>query len=232
VSKPSEQEANECQIDPRLAGGAEPLIVLAESAVVGGGESQAKVRSTTHRLGMTWNPGGGRYCDQSICSGGRLVGDPVALGAMDRLHGLDPPADGLLDPVLPFATAVVPGVEPAELHPWQPGADGFLEHPCDPVTIHDVGRMDIEGVHQPLRVDEHLPLAAHQFLGAVVAPLAPHARGLDRWAVDGARAWLLIAAQAAALTLPQVRVHALPRPSYAPRTAVITHGRPRRPLAW
>lgn len=85
--------------------------------------NHANVRSTSQRRGSIWNPGSGRYWDQSIWSLGRLDGDPGALEVMDRAEHLDAPPDDGLDPVGALAAAVASRIQPEMLHPGQWSAD-------------------------------------------------------------------------------------------------------------
>ena len=57
-----------------------------------------------------------------------------------------------------------------------------------PITIHDMGRMNLRFWHQTLRVDEQMALSALHLLGAVVTALSSDPGGFDRLAVDYASA--------------------------------------------
>jgi hypothetical protein len=95
----------------------------------------------------------------------------------------------------PLATPVVPGVQPAQLHPREPKPGGLVEHQFDAVAVHHVGWVDVERDDEPFGVDQHVTLAPDQLVGPVLPTDASHAGGLDGLAVDAAGAGLGIAVQ-------------------------------------
>lgn len=109
MSKPSEQQTNHGQIDPRLAGRTEPFIILAPSTVVGQlGEAALHDPPPQDDMGLR--------CGQILRTVELLrwdvVGRPGARVTMDRLDHLNTPAACLFDPILAVAFAIVVGIQP------------------------------------------------------------------------------------------------------------------------
>jgi len=108
----AEHEADHRAGDPGLTGGAEPLIIPTRAAL---GQKPGE-RSFNHP--SSWDdvePRLRQVLRPINLVLRKVVGDPVALPAMDRFGRLHPPAGNLLDPVLAFAMAVVAGIEPQQL---------------------------------------------------------------------------------------------------------------------
>src|ERR687885_1875784 len=79
------------------------------------------------------------------------------------------------------------------------------------IPVHNPPVMDLGLQHQTLCVYQKVALAAFDLLASVVAPLFPaHAGGLNRPAVDYARAGLRVSTDTYAYPLAQRSVHPLP----------------------
>src|SRR5579859_1762546 len=96
ASEAAQHEADHREVDPGLAGGAEPLVILAEPPIM----RKPGERALHHPPPRDDMETRFRQVFRPIDLLGRdVVGDPVALEAMDRLDRLHAPASNLLDPV-------------------------------------------------------------------------------------------------------------------------------------
>jgi hypothetical protein len=78
-----------------------------------------------------------------------VVGNPVVVSTVIAFHRLNAPVCRLLDQVLPLAATLVTGIQPEQLHSWQPRADGVTRDEFDPIPVHFVGGMDVDGLRHP-----------------------------------------------------------------------------------
>src|SRR5690606_5440807 len=117
----------------------------------------------------------------------RAERDPLAAWLRRVLHDLDRPAQLLLDPGLAGA-----GVALVDPDVPQPGEllGGALQEERHARPVPDRRVVDRGPQHQPLGLDQEVALAAADPLGPVVAAHPTDRRGLDRLAVDDARARL------------------------------------------
>jgi hypothetical protein len=159
------------------------------------------------------------------------LGTGVALEPMDCPQHFDRPANDLLDPIASFAPAVVARIQPEMAHPGQPRSGRFIEHELDPISVHDIGGVDVDRQEQPFRIDQNMAFAPNQFLGAIVAACSSHAGGLHRLTIDTAGAGLGIATQRDSELFPQEGMDPLQRAVSSPFSQVIIDTLPRWPVA-
>ena len=94
------------------------------------------------------------------------------------------------------------------------------------VAVLHIGGMDDDVQEQAERVDQDVPLAAGDLLGAVVAAVVGRLGGLDRLAVDAAGAGRRLPTRLAADLLAQGVVDGLPGPVGGPSDEVVINGPP------
>jgi hypothetical protein len=76
------------------------------------------------------------------------------------LDDLRRPAEGLFNPVLALASAVVAGIEPDLVQARELRRDGIRQQELDPSAVHAGGRMDADSEDQAVRVDQQMARAA------------------------------------------------------------------------
>src|SRR5579884_1623072 len=79
--------------------------------------------------------------------------------------------------------ASIASIRPNLLQTWK-AFPGLVQHRFATILILDVGRMDHAGDNHAQDIDQHMPLAAVDFLTAIVAPFAAALRSFDRLAVE------------------------------------------------
>lgn len=141
-----EHQAHPAQVDPRLAGGGQELVIFAHPPI----PSDPSERALYHpapRLGLEAREPGGRL---------RVRPQPLSASArpLDELH---PPAQGLPDPGLQRPPLGVVG--PDQLQAGQARRER-REELAGPRSVLPVGRMHPHARHQAERVDEPVALAS------------------------------------------------------------------------
>ena len=131
-------------------------------------------------------------------------------------HDLRRQPQRLLHPVLAFALAVVAGLQPQMAKTREPFAHPF-EQRLDPVSVHDVGRVDLRLEQKALRIDKNVALSALDLLAPIVAALfSSHAGVLYRLGIDYPGRGLRISPQARPKSLSEGGVQPLPSALQAP----------------
>src|SRR5215207_6791468 len=110
----------------------------------------------------------------------------------------------------------------------KPFARSFEQH-LDPVSVHDVGRMDLRLEQKALRIDQDVAFSALDLLAAIIASLlSSHAGALDRLRIDNTRGGLRITPKTDPQALADGCVEPLPGTIDAPEAKVMVDGLPRR----
>lgn len=166
--------------------------------------SQAKVRSTTQRRGMTSKP----------CA----VSERLTICIVLHRRGADP---------VQRATRLRPGRTAIRKDVAQPRtglADGF-PHGWGAVTVLNISRMDDVSEQQATRVNDGMALASETLLAGVIAANAPAFSGFDRLTVDHARSRLSLSAFEFTGRHREMKSDCLPEPIVAPVIDVTLHRR-------
>src|SRR5215218_6728719 len=109
----------------------------------------------------------------------------------------------------------------------EPFARSF-EQRLYPVSVHDVGCVDLRLEQKALRIDQNVAFSTLDLLACVVASLpTAHAGALHRLGIDDSRAGLRISPEADPQTLADGRVDPFPGAVDAPETEVMVDGLPR-----
>jgi hypothetical protein len=149
ASEPPEHEADHGEVDPGLTGGAEPLILAAESAVAQQpGESPLDHPPSGQHV-EAW---GGQILRPINLLRWDVVRDPVAFEAMSCAQDLDRSTDDRLHPVGAFAASIVAGIQPQMLHAGQARSRRCIEDDLDAIAVHHVGGMDVDRQEQPFGI--------------------------------------------------------------------------------
>src|SRR5215207_7842415 len=106
----------------------------------------------------------------------------------------------------------------------KPFARSFEQH-LDPVSVHDVGRMDLRLEQKAFRIDQDVAFSALDLLATIIASLlSSHAGALDRLRIDNTRGGLRITPKTDPQTLADGCVEPLPGTIDAPEPKVMVDG--------
>ena len=108
----------------------------------------------------------------------RLAVGPAPDPARRALDDRDGPAQCRFDPV--FAAAAIARVDP-QMCQARETAILSVEHQEGTVTVGDVGGMNDRAQEEALGIDQQMPLAATQFLRAIIAAGPPFSVVLTDW---------------------------------------------------
>src|SRR5215218_4915169 len=103
----------------------------------------------------------------------------------------------------------------------KPFAYSFKQR-LDPVSVHDVGRMDLRLEQKALRIDQNVAFSTLDLLAAIIASLlSSHADALDRLRIDNTRGGLRITPKTDPQALADGCVEPLPSTIDATKTKVM-----------
>jgi hypothetical protein len=143
-------------------------------------------------------------------------------------HRLYRQTQSLIHPVFAFALAVIAGVQLFMRKTRKPFARSF-EQRLDPVSVHDVGRMDLRLKQKAFRIDQNVAFSVLDMLATIIASLlSSHAGALDRLRIDNTRRGLRITPKTDPQALADDCVEPLPGAIDAPEAKVMVVGLPRQ----
>jgi hypothetical protein len=127
-----------------------------------------------------------------------------------------------LDPLTPFAFAVVGRIKPDMAKAGKGHLEMFgRQSSHDPITVHDIGGMNVHGEHEAFGIHQQMPLPAFNLLGPLIASLPAYPRRLHTLAVQEARTRLSLSPQRYTEVGTSLVVKPLPCPLLAPRAQVV-----------
>src|SRR5215207_1169487 len=112
----------------------------------------------------------------------------------------------------------------------EPFARSF-EQRLDPVSVHDVGRMDLSLEQETLRIYQNVAFSALYLLASIVSALfSSHAGALYRLGIDDTCGGLRITPEVHAQALADGRIELLPDAIDAPEAKVVVDSLPGREI--
>src|SRR5258707_12327558 len=181
ASEAAKHEADQRDIDERLAGGAEALVLLAEPAWLALPRERSCDHPPPRKHPESWRR---QLLGPVDLVGWEVVGDPDVLVPRRRGDDLRAPAACRLAPVLAVPRAVGGGIPPDPPPARKRGTPARAQHDLHAGAIPAVRWMP-DGAHDPsFRVGQQGALASRHRLAPLVAPQSPQARGRHRLPVD------------------------------------------------
>jgi hypothetical protein len=169
LSEAARQDLDHGQVDHRLRGRRQELVVLAEPT-----KPAQPAKGPFHHPPAGHHRKGGHHRRRDPRR--QPARPPTPVTALHDLQG-DPKA--LLDPA--YEGPAVALVGPAVPQPGEPAAVQPPQQPGGAVAVADIGRGDVDLADQPQGVDQQVALAATYLLGAVVAVRPPFSVVLTLW---------------------------------------------------
>jgi hypothetical protein len=218
MRQPTDHQSRHRQIHECLAGFRQPLVVLAQAAIL------------PHPRERTLNDPALRQDMKAARDRWRLLPwcDPDSSETSPpMLDDLDVPVRKVFCGPAPKSPVVV-AVGPQLADRWKSFGHA-VENLNGTVAISYVGRMHLQRQHQALRIHDQVAFAAFDLLAAVISTCrSTDATRFDRLTIDDRRARLYLATEATPHCFAQGGVDGLPHTQQPPQSEVVVDGFPLR----
>src|SRR5258706_2651034 len=164
TSKSAQHQADHGDVDERFAGRAQPLIILAQPAVL-----PLPSKRPFHYPPAWEDPETGRREVFGPIDLLRrdVAGNPHFLVARRVGHDLSRPTQRPFYPVPALLFSAVSRIQSDPSQPRRTGPDWLAQEQLHAVAVHDAGGMDRDGEQETLGVDQDVPLASLHLLAPV-----------------------------------------------------------------